>query len=80
MVSTSLALGTLEAIGLLCVTTPLAIVLPDGALTTETEVDRPAVNALKRVGLNLVMLPNEVLHLLQDVVITKLQACEQRAL
>ena len=40
------------------------IVLPDGALTMENEVDKPTVSTLKGVGLNLAMLPGEVLYLL----------------
>lgn len=56
------------------------MVLPEGKLTKETEVDRPAVSTLKGVGLNLAVFPSEALHILQDSVIAKLQACEQRAL
>lgn len=54
--------------------------LPDKALTTENEADRPAISALKGVGLNLAMLLGEALHLLQDGVIAELRAREQRAL
>jgi len=59
---------------------PQAIALPDGALAIDIEVDRPVVIALKRVGLNLSALPNEALHFLQDDMITKLRAREQRVL
>jgi len=55
-------------------------VLPDGALTIETEADRPTVSALKGIRLNLVALLNELLYLLQDGVITELQTREQRTL
>lgn len=60
--STSLALSTSEAAGMLHVKDPRVIVLPEGALTTKIEVDRPIVSTLKGVGLNLVALPNEALH------------------
>ena len=53
-----------------------AIVLPDGALTIENEVDKPTISALKGVGLNLETLPGEALHLLQDGVITELRVHE----
>lgn len=59
---------------------PRAIVMPDGALTIETEVDIPVASSLKRVGLNLAVLPNEALYLLQDSVIMELQAYEQHVL
>ena len=57
-VSTSLAISTSEDVEMLCVKVSSMIVLPNGALTTEN------VSALKRVGLNLVALPSEALHLL----------------
>ena len=56
------------------------IVLPDGALTTENEADRSTISALKRLGLNLAVLSREVIHLLQDGVITELRDREHRAL
>ena len=56
------------------------IVLPDGALTIENEADKPTASTLKGVGLNLVALPHEALHLLQDGVIAELRACEHRTL
>jgi len=46
----------------------------------ETEDDWPTVNTLKGVGLNLVVLPSEALHLLQDCVIVELHDHEQCAL
>jgi len=46
----------------------------------ETKVGRLAVSALKGVGLNLVALPSEALHLLHDGVITELRAYEKCAL
>ena len=57
-----------------------AIMLLYGALTTENEADKPTISALKGVGLNLAMLPGEVLHLLQDGVIAELRARERCAL
>lgn len=63
-VSTSLAIDTSEAAEMLRAKASNAIVLPDGALTAENEADRPTVSALKGVGLNLVALSGEALHLL----------------
>ena len=80
MVSANLDIDTTEAIEMLHVKASNAIVLPDGVLTTKNEADRPTVNALKGVGLNLAVLPHEVLHLLQDGVILELRACEHYAL
>lgn len=57
-----------------------AIVLPHGALTVENEAERPTISALKGVGLNLAVLPTEVLHLLQDGVIAELRTHELHAL
>jgi len=50
------------------------IVLPDGALTTENEADRPTVSSLKGVGLNMVVLPQKTLYLLHDGVTSELKA------
>lgn len=52
------------------------IVLPDGALTIENEANKPMVSSLKRVGLNMVVLPRETLYLLQDGVTMELKARE----
>ena len=65
-VSTSLAVGTSEAADMLRMKASSVIVLLDGALTTKNEVERPTLNALKGVGLNLAALLREALHLLQD--------------
>ena len=65
---------------MLCTKASSVIVLSDGALTAENEDDRPTVRALKGVGLNLVVLPSEALHLLRDGVIAKLRICEHRTL
>jgi len=64
MVSTTLAIDTSEAADMLHTKASSAIVLPDGALITENEADRPTISALKGVGLNLVVLACEALHLL----------------
>jgi len=60
--------------------TSSAIVLPDGALTTEKEADRPTASDLKGVWFNLAVLLREALHLLQDGLIEKLRAHEHRTL
>ena len=55
--STSLAVGTAAAKEMLCACMTNTIVLPEGALVTENEADRPMVSAMKGVGINLVSLP-----------------------
>lgn len=80
MMSTSFVPRTLEVAEMVCMLDPQAIVLPDGALTKEAEVDRATFSALNIVGLNLAMLPSEAIHSLQDGVIVELQAREQHAL
>lgn len=62
MTSTSLVPDTLKAAWMVRTLDPREILLPEGVLTTETEDNRPAVSALKGIGLNLAMLPNEALH------------------
>ena len=42
------------------------IVLPEGALTLENEIDKATVGRIKGLGFNLVALPRETLYLLQD--------------
>lgn len=80
MVSTILALGTSDVAEMVCSLDPWAVTLPDGALTTKVEAGRAIINAFKKVGLSLVVLPSEALHTLQAGVITELQAREQRVL
>ena len=75
-----MVLGTLEATSMLRGRDPQPIVLTDGALETETKADKPTVNLLKRVGINLAALPNEALYLFQNGMIAELQAREQHAL
>ena len=62
--STIFAIGTSEAINMLCMKASSAIVLSDGELTIDNEAQRPTINALKGVGLNLETLLREALHLL----------------
>lgn len=76
MVSTSHAIGTSEATEMLRTKVSSVIVLLDGALTTKNEANKPTVNTLKEVGLNLAAVPSEALHLLQDGVIVELRASE----
>ncbi len=54
----------LEATEMLCMKASSAIVLPNGALITKNQVDKPTVSALKGVGLNLAVILREALHLL----------------
>jgi len=75
-----LAIGTSKVVDILCTKASSVLVLPDGALTTKNEADKPTVSALKGVGLNLVALLHEALNLLQDEVIAELRAYEKRAL
>lgn len=56
MVSTNLAIGTSQVVEMLCAKASSMIMLPDGALTTENEADKPTVSSLKGVGLNLAVL------------------------
>lgn len=56
------------------------IVLPDGALITENDADRPMVSSLKGVGSNMVTLPQETLYLLQDGVMEELWARKSRTI
>lgn len=78
--STILAIGASVVIEMLCTRVNNVILLPDGALTTENEVDMPMISSLKGVGLNMAMLPQEMLHLLQDGVTGELRAQESRTL
>lgn len=64
MVSTNIVIGTSEVAEMLHAKVSLAIVLPEGALTTKNEAESPTVSTLKGMGLNLEALLGEVLHLL----------------
>jgi len=64
-VSTRLAVGTSAAEEMLHTRVTKTIMLPDGALTTEQEVERPMVRSLKGLGLNMAVIPWETLYLLQ---------------
>lgn len=80
MVSTNLALNISKFVMMLHAKVSSMIVMPDGALTMENESERPTIIVIKGVGLNLVVLPREALHLLQDGVIVELRTHENRAL
>lgn len=79
-VSTSFTLGTAAVEEILCARMTNTIMLPEGALVTENEVDKPMVSKLKGIGLNMVALPQEMLYVLQDGVTTELRAREGRTL
>ena len=79
-VPTSLTIGTLAAEDMLRTRMNNMVLLPDGALTTENEVDMTMVSSLKGVGFNMVVLPWETLYLLQDGVIVEFRAKESCAL
>lgn len=78
--STSLAVGMVAAEKMLYTCMTNTIVLPEGALVTENEVDKPTISALKGVGINMVALPQETLYVLQDRVTAELRDREGRAL
>ena len=65
---------------MVCFLDPRSVALPDGALIAKAEANMATVSALKKVELNLVVLPSEAFHTLQDSVITELRAWEQCAL
>ena len=79
-VSTNLAVSTLAVEEMLHARVTNTIIMLDGALITEKEADRPMVNSLKGVGLNMVTLPWETLYFLQDGVTAELRARESRAI
>jgi len=56
------------------------IVPPEGTLVTKNEADRPMVNALKGVGINMATLLREMLYVLQDGVTVELWAKKNHAL
>jgi len=70
--STSLTLGIAAAKEMLCTRVTNTIVLPEGALVTENEADRPMVSELKGVGINMATIPQETLYFLQDQIIVEL--------
>lgn len=61
-----------------CITN--TIVLPEGALVVENEVEKPTVSVLKGVGINMAMIPWGTLYVMQDGVIAELWAKEGRTL
>lgn len=56
------------------------IVLPEGALVTSNEVDRPTVSASKGLSLNMAALPRETLYVLEDEITVELLARESHTL
>lgn len=78
--STNLVVGTTIVEETLCTGTTNTIVLLEGALVVVNEVDRPMVSTLKGIGINMVSLPREKLHVLQDGIILELRASESYAL
>lgn len=79
-VSTSLTVGTSKVEEMLCARMTNTIVLPYGALITKNEADRSMVSKLSGIGLNVVMLPREMLYVLHDGITTELRAREGRVL
>lgn len=49
---------------MLCTRTTNTIVLPEGALVTKNEANRPMVSVLKGVAINVVTLSREMLYVL----------------
>lgn len=78
--STSLAINTLAAKEMLCTRVTSMVVLPDRALTTKNEADRPTIKSLKGEGLNMVALPREMLYILHDGVIVELRDWDSHVL
>ena len=62
--STNLALGMKATEEKLCARVTNTIVLPEGALVTENEADRPMVSRLKGIKINMVALPWETFYVL----------------
>lgn len=78
--STNLAVGTAAAEEMLHTRMTSTIVLPEGALVTDNEVNRPMVSVVKGLGINMAMLPQEMLYVLQDRVIVEIWAREGHTL
>lgn len=56
------------------------VTLRDGALSIEVATNKAIISTFKNMGLNLVVLPIELLHTLQAGVIAEINTREQRAL
>lgn len=80
IVLTSLTVDTSSTEEMLCTRMTKKIVLLDGALVTENEVDRTMVSSLKFIGLNMDVLPRETLYILYDGVTAELCPRESRTL
>ena len=74
--STSLAVGIVVAEEILHACTTNTIVLLDRALVTENEAERPTVSTLEGIGINMALLPQEMLYVLQDGITAELPARE----
>lgn len=78
--STGLTIDTSAAEAMLHTRVINAVLLPNGANTTENKVNKPMVSSLKGVGLNMVALPQEMLYLLEDGATVELRAWERLSL
>ena len=78
--STNLIVGTMIIEQMLGTWVTNTIVLPEGALLTTNEVDRPTVSELKGLGINMVALPRETLYVLQDGITADVRVRESRTL
>ena len=76
----SLAPGTSQATELVRTLGLRTIAFLDGSLRVESTNDRIILITLKNIGLNIAMLPNEILHALHAGVIEELRAWEQCAI
>lgn len=72
--------GTLNVAKMVHSMDPQVVTPPDGALTAKTGANRATINAIKKVMVNLIVLPSESHHALLDGVIAKLWAPKKCAL
>jgi len=77
---TSLAPGISQATRMVRSVDLQAVMLREGSLSVESTNDKVIMSTLKNIGLNLVVLPNEYLHILQIGVAVELRARGQHAL
>lgn len=59
---------------MVCTLDPWEIELSNGSMTIVVEANKATISTLKGIGVDLVALPSEALHTVQDGVITKLRA------
>lgn len=76
----SLALGMSQAIELVRTLGLRTISLPKGSLHMEMTDNRIILNTIRNIRLNIVVLPNEILHMLHVGVTEELRAREQHTL